>query len=55
MKPRVEHEAVELARLAMETAMQNLKTAEGKGRQEALAKFKEASATYRTMLRNRYL
>lgn len=54
MKPRVEYEAVERARVAMETAMASLKKAEKKERREALAKFKEASAVYRTMLNGRY-
>ena len=55
MKPRVENEAVERARVAMETAMQNLKKSEGKELRSAIAEYRRLSATYRTMLRNRYL
>ena len=51
---RIEDEVLETARKSMETAMAELKAADDRTRKAAIARFREASGAYRTMLRARY-
>lgn len=50
----VENDAVEIARVNMEKAMEELKAADDSTMKAAIARYREASGAYRTMIRRRY-
>ena len=50
----IEHETLETANQSMEAAMAELKAADDSNRKAAIARYREASGAYRTMLKTRY-